>query len=328
MTECICNGSHNVAAAHTESDSSASHDYEDWIIWSVGFAMVSATAFAAYGGIMLMPLLGKKSYNRTLTFLSGLGVGSLSGSTMFIMLPEAFHISELSSGDYAYKSWMTLCGIYMLFIIDKLLHFLFEVRKVKRQRSAVQTIVENLHPTVRIPTKEKTKEEEEEENATVANMVLFANLLINFVDGIAMGAAFGDGLLRGLSVSIAILLQQFPQEIADLAVLINAGVGVRRAFLLNLIPGVLSYLGYVIGIVLRRQNARYSDVIFAVAAGMYLYICLATLIPEMSAKIVEEFKHSRKEGILITLLQNAGIVVGLLIMFEMSLFDQDIHINA
>jgi hypothetical protein len=43
----------------------------------------------------------------------------------------------------------------------------------------------------------------------------------------------------------------------------------------------------------------------------------------MSAKVVEEFKQSRKEGFIATVLQNAGIIIGLLIMFEMSLVDHD-----
>jgi hypothetical protein len=57
-------------------------------VWVIGLAMITVTAFAACIGILIIPLLGKTIYNRSLTFMSGIGVGSLSGSTMFIMLPQ------------------------------------------------------------------------------------------------------------------------------------------------------------------------------------------------------------------------------------------------
>jgi zinc transporter ZupT len=54
---------------------------------------------------------------------------------------------------------------------------------------------------------------EKAEDDESAHMVLFGNLVINLVDGLTMGTAFGEGLIRGLSVSAAIIVTQFPQEI-------------------------------------------------------------------------------------------------------------------
>uniref|UniRef100_A0A914XMH4 Uncharacterized protein n=1 Tax=Plectus sambesii TaxID=2011161 RepID=A0A914XMH4_9BILA len=302
-------------------------------------AMITVTAFAACIGILIIPLLGKNFYNRALTFMSGIGVGSLSGSTMFIMLPQAFHITELGSFDYAYKSWMTLGGIYMLFIIDKIIKFFVEFKMMRRaslKTSPLPPIPSNgekelpMHTTneshIQNPMVDKTIADENLGSPSVANMVLFGNLLINFIDGIAIGAAYADSIIRGTIVGIAIVAQQFPQEVSDLAILIDTGLGLKKALILNLIPAALSYIGFAIGVFLGGLEYRYDDVVFAIAAGMYFYICLASLIPEMSEKVLEDLKHSKKEGLLTTCLQIVGIGLGLAFMFYMALITGDIKL--
>uniref|UniRef100_A0A914WE22 Uncharacterized protein n=1 Tax=Plectus sambesii TaxID=2011161 RepID=A0A914WE22_9BILA len=301
--------------------------------------MITVTAFAACIGILIIPLLGKNFYNRALTFMSGIGVGSLSGSTMFIMLPQAFHITELGSFDYAYKSWMTLGGIYMLFIIDKIIKFFVEFKMMRRaslKTSPLPPIPSNgekelpMHTTneshIQNPMVDKTIADENLGSPSVANMVLFGNLLINFIDGIAIGAAYADSIIRGTIVGIAIVAQQFPQEVSDLAILIDTGLGLKKALILNLIPAALSYIGFAIGVFLGGLEYRYDDVVFAIAAGMYFYICLASLIPEMSEKVLEDLKHSKKEGLLTTCLQIVGIGLGLVFMFYMALITGDIKL--
>ncbi|VDM15354.1 unnamed protein product [Wuchereria bancrofti] len=49
--------------------------------------------------------------------------------------------------------------------------------------------------------------------ATVAWMIMFGSLMNNFVDGMSNGAAFSNSLARGISVGIAVITQQLPQEI-------------------------------------------------------------------------------------------------------------------
>uniref|UniRef100_A0A914WB32 Uncharacterized protein n=1 Tax=Plectus sambesii TaxID=2011161 RepID=A0A914WB32_9BILA len=317
--------------------------------------MITVTAFAACIGILIIPLLGKNFYNRALTFMSGIGVGSLSGSTMFIMLPQAFHITELGSFDYAYKSWMTLGGIYMLFIIDKIIKFFVEFKMMRVSSENIESAITPseipraslktsplppipsngekelpMHTTneshIQNPMVDKTIADENLGSPSVANMVLFGNLLINFIDGIAIGAAYADSIIRGTIVGIAIVAQQFPQEVSDLAILIDTGLGLKKALILNLIPAALSYIGFAIGVFLGGLEYRYDDVVFAIAAGMYFYICLASLIPEMSEKVLEDLKHSKKEGLLTTCLQIVGIGLGLVFMFYMALITGDIKL--
>lgn len=116
------------------------------------------------------------------------------------------------------------------------------------------------------------------EVASVAYMIIFGSSANNFVDGMSMGAAFSDNLLRGLSIGIAVISQQFPQELGTLAILVKSGLGLKKTLLFNMVPIVLSFLGFSIGVMLDSVDDSYDEYIFAVSSGMYMYIFLGTLV--------------------------------------------------
>lgn len=65
-------------------------------IWGFGLLFVTIISSSAAVGIALMPCLSKRTYNRVLTYFVGLGVGSLSGSAVFHLLPQVRNCSVLS----------------------------------------------------------------------------------------------------------------------------------------------------------------------------------------------------------------------------------------
>uniref|UniRef100_A0A1I7XLR3 Na_Ca_ex domain-containing protein n=1 Tax=Heterorhabditis bacteriophora TaxID=37862 RepID=A0A1I7XLR3_HETBA len=129
------------------------------------------------------------------------------------------------------------------------------------------------------------------EVASVAYMIIFGSSANNFVDGMSMGT---------------------------LAILINSGLGFRRALLFNMIPIFLSYLGFVCGVLLDNVDEGYDDYIFSISSGMYMYIFLGTLIPEIRESCNELIKENMPESLLVTLLQFLGISSGILFMYYMS----------
>lgn len=64
--------------------------------------------------------------------------------------------------------------------------------------------------------------------ATVAWMIIFGDGVHNFIDGLSIGAAFSESILTGISVSAAVLCEEFPHELGDFAVLLNAGMTMRQ----------------------------------------------------------------------------------------------------
>ena len=53
--------------------------------------------------------------------------------------------------------------------------------------------------------------------ATVAWMIIFGDGIHNFIDGLSIGAAFSQSILTGISVSVAVLCEEFPHELGDFA---------------------------------------------------------------------------------------------------------------
>ena len=90
------------------------------------------------------------------------------------------------------------------------------------------------HPAFR-PTVEKVQALEARQGgskiATVAWMIIFGDGIHNFIDGLSIGAAFSDSILTGISVSVAVLCEEFPHELGDFAVLLNAGMSMKQVSL-------------------------------------------------------------------------------------------------
>ena len=52
--------------------------------------------------------------------------------------------------------------------------------------------------------------------APVAWMIIFGDGLHNFIDGLSIGAAFTDTVLNGVSISLAVLMEEFPHELGTI----------------------------------------------------------------------------------------------------------------
>lgn len=77
------------------------------------------------------------------------------------------------------------------------------------------------------------------------------------------------------------ILHEVPQEIGDLGVLIYAGLPVCRAVLFNLASALTALLGAVVTLGLGRRIEGFADVLLPIAAGAFLYVAAAGLIPEL-----------------------------------------------
>jgi len=137
------------------------------------------------------------------------------------------------------------------------------------------------HPAFR-PTVEKVQALEARQGgskiATVAWMIIFGDGIHNFIDGLSIGAAFSDSILTGISVSVAVLCEEFPHELGDFAVLLNAGMSMKQALMYNFLSACTCYLGLALGILLGELEGS-SCYIFGLAGGMFLYISLVDMMP-------------------------------------------------
>ncbi|XP_034241906.1 zinc transporter foi [Thrips palmi] len=154
--------------------------------------------------------------------------------------------------------------------------------------------------------------------SSVAWMVIMGDGLHNFTDGMAIGAAFAANIAGGFSTAVAVFCHELPHELGDFAVLLKAGMSAKQAVFYNLLSSVLCFFGMCLGIFLGNTETA-SQWIFAGAAGMFLYIALVDMIPELSTS------HTMEGGsVCQCLLQLVGLMTGIGIMLLIANYEHDL----
>ena len=113
--------------------------------------------------------------------------------------------------------------------------------------------------------------------ATVAYMIIFGDGLHRLVDGLSIGAVMALNPLGGVSLALAILCEEIPHTLGDIAIMVNSGLTLRAAIGYNLLSHIMAFVGLAIGIVAGQLEAL-ADYVLAGAAGMFMYIALTTMV--------------------------------------------------
>ena len=72
----------------------------------------------------------------------------------------------------------------------------------------------------------------------------YPNYLSHFSsDGISIGAAFSESIRDGISICLAVLCEEFPHELGDVAILVASGLSLKQAFFYNLLSAITCYIG-------------------------------------------------------------------------------------
>lgn len=151
--------------------------------------------------------------------------------------------------------------------------------------------------------------------SSVAWMVVLGDGLHNFTDGMALGAAFSNNIAGGCSTAVAVFCHELPHELGDFAVLLKAGMSAKQAIYYNLMSSILCFIGMCLGIFV-GDNPQSTSWVFAVSAGMFLYIGLVDMFPELTTS------HSAIESSLCQCsLQGLGLISGVAIMLVIAYYE-------
>lgn len=154
--------------------------------------------------------------------------------------------------------------------------------------------------------------------SSVAWMVVMGDGLHNFTDGMAIGAAFSSNIAGGFSTALAVFCHELPHELGDFAVLLKAGMSAKQAVFYNMLSSILCFIGMCFGVFLGHDEST-TQWVFAAAAGMFLYIALVDMIPELTSS------HSKEENSLCQcLLHFAGLMSGTGIMLLIAMYEHDL----
>jgi zinc transporter ZupT len=202
-----------------------------------------STAITLLGllGISFVPILKRtpESAEKIFIFMLSTATGALLGDSFLHLIPDAFglhsHSTVASSSRAHFSVGLTiLAGVYVFFLFEKLLSqyhhghghghshphsharldedhqetepaslpSLSEQSALLETRSENSTYV-NYHPS---PDSFGTSSDERKYVHPVGYLVLFGDILHNFVDGLAIGVSFATNYRVGLSTTMAVIM--------------------------------------------------------------------------------------------------------------------------
>lgn len=217
------------------------------------FMIVMATLLVSLISLVGVLFIWTRVDVRRITFyLISLASGTMLGGAFFDLIPESME-SSLKNPLVS-----VALGVFMFFILEKFL--------IWRHCHHHQRPEEH-----RLPLDPK--------------MIIVGDTIHNFIDGVIIASSFLASPAIGISVTLAIIFHEIPQEIGDFGVLIYGGYSVQKALYLNLLSALASVLGGILAFFFLEFSTTLQAMVIPFAAGGFLYIALADLIPQLHEQI-------------------------------------------
>lgn len=139
-----------------------------------------------------------------------------------------------------------------------------------------------------------------------SSLIIIGDTMHNFLDGLAIGAAFLVSPATGIVTTLAVAAHEIPQEIGDFGLLLSKGMAKQRVVLVNVLSALATVVGAAAVYGFGGSLPINEGVLLAVVAGFFIYIAASDIIPTIHAET------DRKRANIQSLVLVAGIAfVGL-----------------
>lgn len=112
-------------------------------------------------------------------------------------------------------------------------------------------------------------------------LVVAGDTIHNFIDGLAIAAAYLVEPSLGVLVAISTFMHEVPHELGDFGLMLTAGWSKTRAILVNLGSALATYLGAFTVLAFAQIFEANLGLMLAIAGGLFLYIAASDLLPEV-----------------------------------------------
>lgn len=240
-----------------------------------GLGSVIIVSCISLVGVFILSIK-EASLRKYIYLFISLAAGALMGDAFIHLIPEAFEAIESP----VIVSLLIIAGIGAFFALEKFLHWHHHGEPEHQHENYI-------HP--------------------VGRLVLVSDGVHNLIDGIIIGVSFMVSVPVGVATTVAVILHEIPQEIGDFTVLLHAGYKRSRALWLNFLSALMAVAGVLIAFMLGEAGNGLAMWVLPLAAGGFIYIAVADLIPELHK--TKNAAHS--------FLQIVGVVVGVTAMYAL-----------
>ncbi|MBI2048366.1 MAG: ZIP family metal transporter [Parcubacteria group bacterium] len=248
------------------------------------FSSVIIVSLVSLVGVFTLSF-SEKILRRALFLLVSIAAGALLGDAFYHLIPEAFE----KTGNPALVSSFIIFGILFFFVLEKFLHW------------------HHSHSEEECADNERAHGMEKSAIHPLGYLILVSDGLHNFLDGLIIAASYLVSVEIGIATTLAIILHEIPQEIGDFGILLHAGFRKMQALFLNFLSALLAVLGASLVLIFNEIGAEAISWLIPLAAGGFIYIASADLIPEL---------HKTKEAGL-SVAQFGAMVLGVLLVLSL-----------
>jgi zinc and cadmium transporter len=219
-------------------------------------AALGLSLLGSFGGLLVassLLLFDDTVRGKLVPWLVSYAVGALLGVALLALLPEALEVLE------PFRVLATLlAGILCFFVLEKLV------------------LLRHCHT------------DDCQVHGATATLVLVGDAFHNFIDGAIIGTAVLSSIPLGLNTAIAVAAHEIPQEVGDVAILLAAGYGRRRALILNVVSGASGIAGALLAFGAVAIVPGIRPFVLAFSSASLLYIAMSDLIPDLHRGSVDQ----------------------------------------
>jgi len=251
------------------------------LIWIIIFCLVGGVLGVFAAALVLLMPVGLRT--RTMPHMISFAIGALLGAAFLALLPDA--LDSPGFKDAHQLTSVALLGILGFFLLEKTLIWRHCHTETCEVHGSEQTVVSH------------------HSRGQSGTLVLIGDGIHNFVDGILIAGAFLTDIHLGVVTSLAVAAHEIPQEVGDFFVLLQSGYSKVRALWFNVLSGVATVVGGVLGYFSLVGAEYVIPYLLTVAASSFIYIAVADLIPGLHHHT--EMKMTIQQMLFIT----AGVLV-------------------
>lgn len=201
--------------------------------------------FSLLGGFLL--LANRKKTQSWLKYVTPFAAGALLAAAFMDILPEAAHQGNIEQA----LKW-TLIGIIVFFLLERFLRWFHH----HHSHEGANT------------------------EATVP-LIVIGDTVHNFIDGVAIAAAFLIDVPTGIITTLAVAAHEIPQELGDFGLLLDKGMKRADVIKVNVLSALVTTLAAAVFYQFGQSVSLPFGILLGLVAGFFIYIAVSDIIPSI-----------------------------------------------